>query len=325
MSQPACSIVIRAYNEERHIGRLLTGILEQTVSDVQIILVDSGSTDATVSIASRFPVEVVHIQPAEFTFGRSLNFGITHAASDKVVIASAHVYPVYADWLEKLLAPFANPKIAVSYGPHLGADSSKFSEHMVFRSWFPEQSIEWQDNPFCNNANAAIRTELWREHPYDESLTGLEDLEWARWAQSKGFGVSFVAEAPIVHVHHESWAGVKNRYRREAMAFKRIYPEAGFPLSNVFKLLVQNVRTDWAAARKAGVYSQEWFNIVRFRWQQFWGTFQGYQDSKPLTPQLKETFYYPSESRAVHRPLRTDVAPINYQETEQKAEAKHES
>ena len=45
----SCSILIRGYNEEEHIGRLLSGILQQTVKDVQIILVDSGSTDATLS------------------------------------------------------------------------------------------------------------------------------------------------------------------------------------------------------------------------------------------------------------------------------------
>ena len=44
---PRCSIVIRAYNEAAHIGRLLDGIQSQTVKDVEIILVDSGSTDAT--------------------------------------------------------------------------------------------------------------------------------------------------------------------------------------------------------------------------------------------------------------------------------------
>jgi cellulose synthase/poly-beta-1,6-N-acetylglucosamine synthase-like glycosyltransferase len=42
---PVCSIVLRAFNEEKHIGRLLSGILEQKTSDVEIILVDSGSTD----------------------------------------------------------------------------------------------------------------------------------------------------------------------------------------------------------------------------------------------------------------------------------------
>jgi rhamnosyltransferase len=49
-----CSIVIRAYNEEKHIGRLLEGIRQQTVKDVEIILVDSGSTDETVFITESF-------------------------------------------------------------------------------------------------------------------------------------------------------------------------------------------------------------------------------------------------------------------------------
>jgi rhamnosyltransferase len=65
----ACAIVIRAYNEEKHIGRLLTGIMQQTVKRLEIILVDSGSTDATVAIASRFPVKVVHIHPKRLPLG----------------------------------------------------------------------------------------------------------------------------------------------------------------------------------------------------------------------------------------------------------------
>src|SRR3990172_12380919 len=89
-----CSIVIRAYKEERHIGRLLAGILRQTVRDVEIVLVDSGSPDATLAIASRYPVRLVHIEPGSFSFGRSLNAGCAKARGEFIVIASAHVYPV---------------------------------------------------------------------------------------------------------------------------------------------------------------------------------------------------------------------------------------
>ena len=53
-NQPQCSIVIRAFNEGKHIGRLLEGIRQQTIKDVQVILVDSGSTDDTVQIAESF-------------------------------------------------------------------------------------------------------------------------------------------------------------------------------------------------------------------------------------------------------------------------------
>jgi hypothetical protein len=60
-----CSIVIRAYNEEKHIERLLEGIRWQTIRDVEIILVDSGSTDVTVHLAESFGARAVHILSAE--------------------------------------------------------------------------------------------------------------------------------------------------------------------------------------------------------------------------------------------------------------------
>ncbi|MCZ7627103.1 MAG: glycosyltransferase [Candidatus Methylomirabilis sp.] len=66
---PACSLVIRCFNEEAHIGRLLTGIMAQTLKDVEIIVVDSGSTDATLSIASQYPVKILTITPEQFSFG----------------------------------------------------------------------------------------------------------------------------------------------------------------------------------------------------------------------------------------------------------------
>jgi len=90
-----CSIVIRAYNEEKHIGRLLEGIQQQTVRDVEIILVDSGSTDDTIAIAESFGARVVRIPSDEFTFGRSLNFGGPDSEARVGCHCSAHVYPVY--------------------------------------------------------------------------------------------------------------------------------------------------------------------------------------------------------------------------------------
>lgn len=310
---PTCSIVIRAYNEEKHIGRLLTGIMQQTVRDVEIILVDSGSTDATVAIAQRFPVRVVHIRPEEFTFGRSLNLGIRHARGKFIVIASAHVYPVYPDWLERLLAPFDDPQVALTYGKQRGNEVSKFSEHQIFARWFPEESDFRQSHPFCNNANAAIRRALWEQQPYDETLTGLEDLAWAKWAMDQGYTVAYVAEAEVIHVHNETPRGVFNRYRREAMAFKRIFPEAHFNLWDLVRLFTSNVVSDaWHAARQ-GVLRRHLGSILWFRWMQFWGTYQGYRHAGPVTAQLRQTFYYPRGLSATTG-SRRDVEPIRYEQ-----------
>jgi glycosyltransferase involved in cell wall biosynthesis len=310
--KPACSIVIRAYNEERHIRRLLEGITEQTIRDVQIILVDSGSTDGTVEVAKEFPVEIISISPENFTFGRSLNLGISAAKADLVVMASAHVYPVYPDWLERLLEPFGNKEIGLTYGKQRGTHSSHFSEQQIFKHWYPDTSFQFQDYPFCNNANAAIRRELWEEHPYDETLPGLEDLEWGKWAQSKGYGISYVPEAEIIHVHSENQKGILNRYRREGMAFKRIYPQERFGRADLVRLFYHNSIDDLKAAWTQGVFWQNLFLILRFRWAQFYGTYIGYRQSGPLTWGLRQAFYYPRTTAGDNPESKRPVEPIQY-------------
>lgn len=180
------SIVIRTYNEEKHIGRLLLGILKQTAQNTEIIVVDSGSTDATRSIASRYPVTLLSIDPDEFTFGRSLNVGCSEAHADLIVLASAHVYPVYVDWLECLLEPFEDERVWLTYGSQRGGEATRFSEHQQFLKLFPYAANWNQTHPLCNNANAAIRREAWVRQPYDETLPGLEDIAWAKWLLERG-------------------------------------------------------------------------------------------------------------------------------------------
>jgi glycosyltransferase involved in cell wall biosynthesis len=285
------AIIIRAYNEEQHIGRLLKGMRQQTLKDVEIILVDSGSTDQTVSVAEAFGARIVQIPSAEFAFGRSLNFGVRAATRELVVIASAHVYPVYPDWLESLLRPFEDARVALTYGKQRGPASAKYSEGQIFHQWYPDTGRPDQETAFCNNANAAIRRSLWEQNPYDETLTGLEDLAWAIWAREQGHKIAYVPEAEIIHVHNETPRGVFNRYRREAMAFKKIYPESHFSIYDFLRLTAMNILSDlWHAAREHALWKNV-ASIFWFRFMQFYGTRTGYRESSLLTPQLRETFY----------------------------------
>ena len=306
-----CSIVIRAYNEEKHIGRLLEGIRQQTIKDVEMILVDSGSSDGTISIAESFGARIVRIPSEKFTFGRSLNLGIQAATCELIVIASAHVYPVYPDWLESLLRPFEDDNVALTYGKQRGPETAKFSEQQIYHQWYPDVSTPRQKTAFCNNANAAIRRSLWEKNPYDETLTGLEDLAWAKWAKEQGHDITYVAEAQIIHIHNETPQGVFNRYRREAMAFKKIYPEAHFSVYDFLRLLSMNIFSDLWHAVRARVRWKNMKSIFWFRFMQFHGTRMGYRETGLLTPQLRETFYYARE-RATKDNVTRDVEPIQY-------------
>ena len=293
-------MLIRCHNEEKHIGRLLSGIMQQTMKDIEIIVVDSGSTDATLSIVSRYPVRILHIQPDEFSFGRSLNLACEVASSDFIAIASAHVYPVYEDWLTRLAEPFEDAKVGLVYGKQSGNDTTQFSERQVFAQWFPDDSNPNQDHPFCNNANAAIRRTLWKQLPYDETLTGLEDLDWAKRAMQLGYRIAYASDAEVIHVHSETPRQTYNRYRREAIALKRIFPEERFKFGEFIRLYLANVFSDYAQARRQGVLRQELIDIPRFRLMQFWGTYRGYAQRGPVTSQLRQTFYYPQTRTPAH-------------------------
>jgi len=312
--QVCCSIVIRAYNEETHIGRLLEGIKHQAMVGVEVILVDSGSMDTTVLIAKQYGVKVVFIRPEEFTFGRSLNRGIAVAKGQIVVIASAHIYPVYIDWLERLLEPFNDPTVALTYGKQRGDERTNFSEQQIFSHWFPDQSEDRQNHPFCNNANAAIRRSIWEKHPFDESLTGLEDLSWAEWVLGHDYGIAYVAEAEIIHCHNERPRDIHNRYRREAMAFKQLHPEAHFSLYDMVRMTTANITSDLLQATRQHLLWKSFSSIYWFRTMQFWGTYQGYRQTPGWTWQLRQTFYYPHQLAKPNRSSPRDIKQIHYKD-----------
>jgi glycosyltransferase involved in cell wall biosynthesis len=307
-----CSIVIRAYNEEEHLGRLFEGIQSQSLREGEVILVDSGSRDGTRQIAENNGATIVQIAPEQFSFGRSLNMGIAAARGECVVIASAHVRPVYPDWLECLLRPFEDPRIALVFGKQRGMTSSRFSEHQIFRQWFPDEDVDAQTTPFCNNANAAIRRSLWEQQPYNEDLTGLEDIAWAKWAQSQGHRIAYAAHAEIIHVHEEPPRRVYERYRREAMAFKRIFPESHFSVYDFARLTLSNIARDAQEASRQRLSWRQYGSILWFRTMQFWGTYQGYRNSSALTPALRQTFYYPPSPGVLPAPR--EIEPISYKE-----------
>ncbi len=288
------SIIIRAYNEEKHIGRLLEEIRKQKASfEYELILVDSGSTDNTIAIALNFGVKVVSITPDKFSFGYSLNRGLEVSGGEFCVFISAHSYPADEFWLDNLISPFDDQTIALVFGKQRGDHTTRFSEHQIFARWFPDGGGGKQDSPFCNNANAAIRKSVWKQFQYNELLTGLEDIDWTKGAISRGYAVCYASDAVVIHLHNENALQIFRRYEREAIAMKAIYPEESFSLLDFIKLAVLNALSDYIHALHDGTFFKNILGIPAMRFPQFWGTYKGYNYKKPISNELRQKFYYP--------------------------------
>ena len=289
------SIVIRTYNEAKRLPELLSGIAKLKLGSMsaEVILVDSGSTDETIAIGQKFGCRIVSIRKEEFTFGRSLNLGCEAANADLLVFISGHCVPVDGDWLANLVAPIANQKAEYTYGRQVGNGVTKFSEHQLFRKFYPQTSLVPTEGFFCNNANAAISRKLWSAYRFDEDLTGLEDMELAKRLVKDGHRIGYVAEAAIYHLHDESWGSVRLRYEREAIALQQIMPEVHISAWDFVEFFFSAVFMDWKTAFLERRLVRESFRIVFFRFCQFWGTYRGNHDHRRLSQAMKKDYFYP--------------------------------
>ncbi len=298
------SIIIRTYNEERYLAELLAAIYDQeTASDgaegvaseieKEVLVVDSGSTDRTVSIAESFGARVVHIAPESFSFGRSLNLGCDAAEGTVLVFISGHCVPSNAVWLRHLVTPILDGRVVAAYGKQRGGEATKLSEHQVFAKLYPERSSIPQEGFFCNNANAAVKRSVWEEIRFDEDLLGLEDMYMGRQLVEAGMRLGYVAEAAVYHYHHETWAQVRRRYEREAIALQRVRPEWHLTSFDFLRYFTAGVLLDTSCALQERRWLRSAGQIVLFRFMQYWGSFSGNHEHRRIAEREKRRYFYP--------------------------------
>lgn len=294
---PKISIIIRALNEAKYLPECLQKISEQNyMGDLEVILVDSGSTDATVEIAAGYGCKLVFITKQDFSYGKSLNMGCAASEGDILVILSAHCIPVDGDWLRNLIDPLLKGEASYSYGKQITRDGvSRYSEGIVYKKYYPDQSASPQLGYFCNNANAAILRDEWQKFKFNEDLTGLEDMELAKRIVTCGGKVSYIAESCVEHIHEETWARIKIRYEREAVALKNIDPSLNISFLNALNLLIISVYYDFKCKNKSSL--SDYAEIISYRFCQFYGAYLGGRASRKRINAMRNQYFFPKASR----------------------------
>jgi Glycosyl transferase family 2 len=219
------SVIIRTKNEERALGRTLELVSSQRVSPLEIIVIDSGSTDRTLEIARRAGVRTMSIPPAEWNYARAINRAATIARGEALVMLSAHCFPVDDGWLGSLVRHFDDPAVAAVWGAQhrshrpmtpCGPPSRQLPGTYTSENW------TWG----YSNANGAVRACLQHAVPFDESFPAAEDKQWGRVMLDRGFVVVHEPAAAVWHDRHS--VGMAFRRQRAVMeGFRLMFPEAG--------------------------------------------------------------------------------------------------
>jgi len=310
-------VIIRSFNEAEYIEDTLQAVSRQAYEEFELILVDSGSTDGTLDIAEEYVDEIRLVDPRNFTFGYSLNVGCDASSEAHLVFLSAHAIPTDDEWLGTLVDNLRDEEVAMTYSKQTGKGPTKLSEDRLFARLFPNERKRQQPPEFfANNASSAIKRSLWEKHNFDESLTGHEDIEWAKHFMEQGYTVVYEPDACIYHIHDETWDQVYRRFEREAIADREIGIRTASEWWGEYAAIPRDIVTDTFAAMLQSELGLETLkNIVRFRYYQHTGSARGLLKERDLEADRYEYFYpEANEQIRIEQPGQITVAQTSLPE-----------
>jgi len=195
------TVIMRSKNSAWVIGQALSGLFSQHRKDFELLVVDSGSTDATLDIARRFPCRVIQIEATDYFPGAVLNKAIEQAQGELLVFQNSDVVPLVPNALDQLLAPLETGQAQASFARQLPRPEAHTWVRRDYAKAFPPQGAppSWMvySLPF-----AAMTRSAWEHHPFYEDAWGSEDTEWGHWARQNGTPARYVPEALVMHSHN---------------------------------------------------------------------------------------------------------------------------
>jgi rhamnosyltransferase len=228
------SVVIPTKNAGQEFEEVLKSIRNQNIPDLELVIIDSGSTDGTAELAQQYADTVIEIPPDEFHHGKTRNQAADQAEGDIIVFTVQDALPVNEQWLTELVSPIESGTADVSYGNQVAYPDAKPPDTFFYNYFYPnskkiltkedtdDEGSFYMNNIFISDVNSAISKEVWNEFQFRGSIPMSEDKDFAYRVASADYTIQYCPDARIYHSHDYTFRSLFERRYKDGMAFADI-------------------------------------------------------------------------------------------------------
>jgi|GEM_PF-1514702 len=209
---PTAAVIVPVYNGGKVLAKCLEGLLGQVGPELEIIVVDDGSTDTTPAIAQSFErrgIKCLRTTHRGAAAARNCGTQAANPACQIILFTDADCVPT-PDWAQKLIERLekAGEKVAGVGGVYITAQRSRIARfsQTEFEERYQRFKAEGRQPDFADTYSAAYHRELLQNYPFDEELPGaiVEDAELGWRLRRAGYTFLFEPDARVFHSHPES-------------------------------------------------------------------------------------------------------------------------
>lgn len=222
--KPLISVVVRTYNESKHLPELLKCLSNQSFQNYEVVVVDSESTDRTVSIAKQYGARVVEIHKSDFNYSYASNVGIKNAQGKIICFLSGHSVPATNNYLQNIADIFSNKDIGGCYGDVIPLRDGSITEFVfdylgILKGKLKRQNrimVETVIHPgILSCSNAVVRAKVFESHMFVDALgRGGEDVEMANYILNHSeYSLVRSPKLLVKHSHGSSFRKFIREYR----------------------------------------------------------------------------------------------------------------
>lgn len=241
------SVVMRSHNDMPIVADTLAALHAQRVPH-DLVSFENASVDGTRERMAVHSTRLHHVPDGAYVPGAVLNAAMRATDGDVVVFLNADCVPADEDWLATLLAPFADPAVAATFGrqfPRPGCDPMQARDT---ESTYGDGAGQLRWRHCFSMAASAVRRSVWEAMPFREDLRYSEDIDWTWRARQAGFRIAYAPDSRVYHSHHYTLRQLYRRQSGEGEAEAAIFEWTGWQRSLLrYTLLpyVRQVAADW--------------------------------------------------------------------------------